>query len=118
MKNSLKGALLSGLVFPGLGQMVLQQAKRGAALMLITLLSMAVIVVKTVQKAFAVLEKMKAEGAAMDIRAVSDAAAQATTASESFLLNALLLVIVVCWIFGIVDAYRIGKRKDAAKQNR
>ena len=34
MKNSLKGALLSGLVFPGLGQVVLKHYKRGFALML------------------------------------------------------------------------------------
>ena len=34
MKNSMKGALLSGLVFPGLGQIALKRYRRGFALML------------------------------------------------------------------------------------
>lgn len=33
MNNSLKGALLSGVVFPGLGQIILKHYKRGIALM-------------------------------------------------------------------------------------
>jgi len=118
MKNSLKGALLSGLVFPGLGQMVLRHSRRGVALMLIVFLSLAVIVVKAVQKSLIVLEKIKAEGGIVDAGTISQTAAQATTASEGLMMNALLLLLVVCWIFGIIDAYRIGKKMDAAEQNR
>ena len=118
MKNSLKGALLSGLVFPGLGQMVLRHSGRGIALMLIVFLSLAVIVVKAVQKSLVVLEKIKAEGGTIDPGTISQTAAQATTASEGLMMNALLLLLVVCWIFGIVDDYRIGKKMDAAEQNR
>ncbi len=118
MKNSLKGALLSGLVFPGLGQMVLRHSGRGIALMLIVLGSFAVIVATAVQKSLVVLEKIEAQGGRIDTGTISQAAAQATTASEGLMMNALLLLFVVCWIFGVVDAYRIGKKMDAAVQNR
>jgi len=37
MSNSLKAALLSGLVFPGIGQVVLKRYRRGVVLMLIVL---------------------------------------------------------------------------------
>jgi len=118
MRSSLKGALLSGLVFPGLGQMVLRHFRRGVVLASIVFAGLAVIVVKAVQKSLVVLEKIKAEGGTIDTGTISQTAAQATTASEGLMMNALLLLLVVCWIFGIVDAYRIGKKMDAAEQNR
>ncbi len=112
MKQSLKGALFSGLVFPGLGQVILKHHKRGIALMLIVLACVSGIVVIAVQKAFAILEKIESEGGTLDMETISSAAAQASTASGSFVVNLLLLAILLCWIIGIVDAYRIGKRKD------
>ena len=50
MNNSLKGALLSGLVFPGLGQIMLKHYKRGFVLMLaITATLMAVLIKRMFQ---------------------------------------------------------------------
>jgi hypothetical protein len=112
MNNSLKGALLSGVVFPGLGQVRLKYYKRGIVLMLTVLASMMVIVLKTVQHAFAILEKIELEGGVIDLRTVTDAATQASSSSASVIYNLGFLLIVGCWIFGIVDAYRIGKKKD------
>lgn len=112
MKQSLRGALFSGLVFPGLGQVILKHHKRGIALMLIVLACVSGIVVIAVQKAFAILEMIESEGGTLDMGTISNAAAQASTASGSFIVNLLLVAILLCWIIGIVDAYRIGKRKD------
>jgi hypothetical protein len=42
MKNSLKGALLSGLVFPGLGQVFFRHYLRGIALMLVICVSLSI----------------------------------------------------------------------------
>jgi len=112
MNNSLKAALLSGVVFPGLGQVRLKYYKRGIVLMLTVLASMMVIVLKTVQHAFAILEKIELEGGVIDIQTVTDAATQASFTSDSLIYKLGFLLIVVCWIYGIVDAYRIGKKKD------
>ncbi len=46
MKNSLKGAFLSGLIFPGLGQIILKHYKRGTVIMLTVLVGMSVFIVK------------------------------------------------------------------------
>ena len=40
MNNSLKGALLSGLVFPGLGQIILKHHTRGIAFIIIVSVSL------------------------------------------------------------------------------
>jgi beta-lactamase regulating signal transducer with metallopeptidase domain len=117
MNNSIKGALLSGLVFPGLGQFVLKHYKRGIAFMLAILVGLSVIIVKASQQALAIVEKIQSEGGAIDMNTISKAATQASTTSESLTFNLVLLLIIVCWIIGIVDAYRLGRKKDIEERS-
>ncbi len=112
MNNSLKGAFWSGLVFPGLGQVVLKHYKRGAVIMLMVLISISVVVVKAVHSALAILEKIELESGAISMSTISNAATQASSTSGSLTFNFFLLLTILCWIFGVVDAYRIGKEKD------
>ncbi len=112
MNNSLKGAFLSGLIFPGLGQIVLKHYKRGAVIMLTVLASLSVVVVKAVQHALAIVEKIESEGGAISMSTISNAATQASATSGSLTFNLVLLLVTLCWIIGVVDAYRIGKKKD------
>ena len=112
MNNSLKGALLSGLIFPGLGQIVLKHYKRGAVIMLTVLVSLSVVVVKAVQHALAILDKIASEGGTISMSTISNAATQASNTSGSLTFNLVLLLAILCWIIAIVDAYRIGNRKD------
>jgi hypothetical protein len=112
MNNSIKGALLSGLIFPGVGQVVLKHYKRGIAFILAGSISLMVIVVKGVQQAFTVLEKIEAEGGVLSMNTIMNAVTQASTPPESLTFKLLLLFLILCWIFGVVDAYRVGKRKD------
>ena len=112
MNNSLKAAVLSGLIFPGLGQIVLKRYKRGAVIMLTVLVSLSVVVAKAVQHALAILEKIESEGGAISMSTILNTATQASTTSESFTFNLVLLLVALCWIIGVVDAYRIGKKKD------
>jgi len=112
MNNALKGALLSGLVFPGVGQAALKHFKRGLILMVTVFVGMAVIVVITVNQALTIFEKIMSEGGTIDMNTISNAATQATLSSGSLIINSLLLFIMMGWIFGVIDAYRIGKKKD------
>ncbi len=103
---------MSGFIFPGLGQVVLKRYKRGVVIMLTVLVSLSVVVVKTVQHALAILEKIESEGGAISMSTISNAASQASTASGSPTFNLVLLLVILCWVIGVVDAYRIGKKKD------
>ncbi len=117
MNNSLKGALLSGVVFPGLGQIILKHYKRGIALMLTVLVSLLVIVVKAVQQALTILEKINLEGGTINMSTISNIATQASTTFDSLIFNFVLLLMIFCWVIGVVDAYRIGKKKDLEEQS-
>ncbi len=112
MKNALKGVFWSGLVFPGLGQIVLKHYQRGVVILLTVLICMSIVVVKTVQDALTLMEKIESEGAAIDMSTLSSAAAQASATSESLLFTLVFWLLILCWVIGVVDAYRIGKRKD------
>lgn len=116
MKNAMKGALLSGLVMPGLGQVVLKSYKRGIALMLVVFAAFSVIVVKTVQHALTILETVASEGGSVDMESVANAANQATAAADSLVFNLAFGVIAICWVAGMVDAYYTGKKKDMEGQ--
>ena len=117
MNRSVKGAFLSGAVFPGLGQVVLKHYVRGIALMLAVSASLVVLVKRAVEQALAILERIQWEGGTIDMITISNAATQASTSSDSHTFNFLLFLIVFCWLIGIVDAYRIGKKKDLEEQS-
>lgn len=112
MNNAIKGMLLSGLVWPGLGQVVLKSYKRGIALMLFVLIAFIWVVVSASRQALAVLEKVASEGGAVDMESISHAASQATTAGDHLLSRLTLLLMLVCWLVGVVDAYATGRKID------
>ena len=118
MNRSLKGVLLSGLVFPGLGQIVLKRYKRGVLIIVATLVSLFGLVAKAVQLALVVLEKIQSEGGAIDMTAISEAVNQASTPSGSLFLYLVFLLVILCWVIGAVDAYLIGRRKDIEEKSK
>ena len=112
MNNSLKGALLSGLVYPGLGQVMLKYYKRGAVLMIAITVTLLAVLIKAVQQAFTILEKIESESGEIDMSTISSAATQAFTTSDSLIFKLLLWLVIFCWVIGVVDAYSIGRKKD------
>jgi hypothetical protein len=113
MKKSLKGALLSGLVFPGAGQLWLKCYLRGAALIVVVSAAMAVVVKNASQQAFAILEHMESEGGVIDIGAILNSAQRA---SDDAVIKAASALMVLCWVIGIIDAYLVGRKRDLADQ--
>ncbi|MBI9086182.1 MAG: hypothetical protein JEZ11_21460 [Desulfobacterales bacterium] len=112
MKNSLKAVLLSGLGFPGLGHMAIKEYKRGAVLMVATLVFLVEFVVKASQMAMSILEKVQAGGGTIDMDTIEAAANQSLDASGSFVLQFFLLMIGLCWVYGVIDAFQKGRKKD------
>ncbi len=112
MNNSLKGALLSGLVFPGVGQLVLRQYRRGVVMMLAASLALLAITFQAVEQAVRMLEKLNSESGLIDFDKIISAASQASTSSGTLVYYACLLLILLCWIVSVIDAYRIGNQKD------
>ncbi len=118
MRKSLKGALLSGLVFPGYGQFVMKRYKRGIALMIISFASLVVIGVKVQQQIFVILENIEYGDGAIDISGILNSVNLAGATSGYVIYRFASLLLLFCWIIGIIDAYRIGRRKDREEQQK
>lgn len=102
MKQSIKGAILSGLVIPGLGQMVLGHIARGLAFAAVAVTCTVYLVAKTVD---AVLQNL-------DGLEPSDIERLAGTIEVGS--GPVVWILLTCWVLGSVDAYRLGDRQDRA----
>ena len=91
---------------------MLRHYKRGIALMLAVSVGLLVVIVKVARLAFIILERIESQGRGVDVGGILEAAHQAFTASDSLIYGFVSLWITFCWIMGVVDAYRMGKKKD------
>lgn len=111
MKTSIKAALLSGLVFPGLGQMYLRRYVRGLVLMFLVLICLAVLIVRIVAGALRGLDAIQLQGGNVDMNAVTNLAASSSSQGDGY-SSLIWLGIAGCWLFAVIDAYRLGNEKD------
>ena len=112
MKKATKGALFSGLVFPGLGQIVLKHYLRGAIIVVTVLGSLTLFIMKAVENALTIVEQMELEGGSISMDDITEAANRASAASVDPTLNLALMVILFCWIAGTIDAWWVGRKMD------
>ena len=108
MKRSSRAALLSGLVFPGLGHISLKKYLRGFALIATSLVALAVIVTTAYQQAQLIVDQMASGQIPMETGAIAQAVSDSGNTTSRLIDNIALYVLVACWLIGIVDAYRLG----------
>ncbi|MFH1026179.1 MAG: DUF6677 family protein, partial [Nitrospirota bacterium] len=87
MKIAVKAALLSGFVFPGVGQIYLKRYLRGLIIMIPVLLGLTIIVGTAVAGALESLKKIQIqiEGGATDINTMLTLATSYSTHNDIFL---------------------------------
>ena len=112
MKRSSKAALLSGLLFPGIGHIVLKQYLRGSVLMLFSLLALSVIVTGISQRALTVVDRINSGDIPVDAVAIAEMVSNSTSAADSLIGNIAPLVLAACWLIGIIDSYRLGVAQE------
>ena len=115
MSNAMRAALVSGLLYPGLGQIILKRYRRGLLLMFSVSLCLLAMVVNIVQQLRALLAPLQSAGEPPDAAAIADVLSQASAIASSPAIGFASWALLFGWIFGIVDAYRIGKQRDAEK---
>jgi len=111
MTHALKAALWSGLVFPGLGQFVLKRKRRAVAFISVFAAGLALVIAQAYRKAVGILEGIQTAGGGLPLEAVSKAA-QAPASSDGGGMRLIYWALAACWIFAIIDAYRIGREID------
>jgi len=111
MQQAIKSALLSALIFPGLGQLSAGYKKRGWLIILINCVLLYLMMSEIVQQAYNVINTMQKRGIALDVEKVSNITSSLIDFSSNSYLNSLLIIIIISWGYAIFDAYRIPGKK-------
>lgn len=106
MKRSVKAALLSGLVFPGLGQLVLRRPLRGAAFLLPMALAVVYLLRRVLQLADTILTDLNSGALPFDPVAIAERVHASGGDDLSITLASWLCLL--CWIGSVADALWFG----------
>jgi hypothetical protein len=113
MKNSTKGMLLSGLVYPGLGQLVLGYVFPGIIFVLLATTGFSILLYCMMQRLWRVIDQI--------LPLLADRKLDVHTLIELLnrdfaggwgLENISVIGIVGCWLFAVGHAYFAGKKID------
>ncbi|HCN87739.1 MAG TPA: hypothetical protein DIT28_00940 [Oxalobacteraceae bacterium] len=110
MKKSMKAALWSALVFPGAGHFLLKRYARGLVLFVPTVLALLYLVNDMLQQAAVIADKIMSGAVPADVTAIT--ALVAAGGKDSTMLELAGYVLLVCWVAGMIDSYRIGNTED------
>jgi Asp/Glu/hydantoin racemase len=109
MKNSIKAALLSAFVFPGLGHIVLKNYLVGVLLAAIALISSSLLIANVVRRAMDIIESIQRGETPLDITVIRELITNQTSSAAAQQLEVATTILMITWIVGIVDSYRIGR---------
>ena len=105
MKPSIKAALLSALVFPGLGHFALGRRVRGCLFLVPAALCCIVLAQQIIARSSAIIEQLENGTLPPDPQAIY---AQLSGAPMAGTLGTLALVIAaICWAGSVIDAFFI-----------
>lgn len=110
MKKSIKAALMSALLFPGIGHIYLKKNLIGVGLIIVSISAIYVFITRAMEKAFEITDQLLMGNIPMDVAEITELVEKQTTGLEAQSLDMATAVIIICWLFGIIDSYRVGSR--------
>lgn len=112
MKKPMKAALLSAFIFPGLGHLHLKKYIPAVVLAGTAFAGLYFLIAKSVEAALQITEKIQSGEIQFDAATISELVSGQTAGAESQLLDIALAVLLVSWLIGIADSYRVGRAQD------
>ena len=112
MTRSIRAALLSGLIFPGIGHIVLKQYLRGSILMFSALIALSVIVTVAIQRALTIVDSINSGEIPVETGAITELVSNSISSADNLVVNISLAVVGTCWLIGIIDSYRLGITRE------
>tara|TARA_R110001592_G_scaffold78448_5_gene235312 strand:- start:90 stop:482 length:393 start_codon:yes stop_codon:yes gene_type:complete len=112
MNKSLKAALLSALILPGVGHFWLKKPLQGTLLTGITLICLYVLLNTVVDIAQRLSVQIQSGAIPVDITTIGERVSQQLAGSNAQLINIPTLILVICWVIGVLDSFRIGRSEE------
>lgn len=112
MSKTSKAVLLSALVFPGTGHFLLKKSVAGAVLFGASLGALYYLVVSAVEQARKIVEKIQSGEIQLDGLDITELVSNQLSGSETQTQSVATVVLILSWLIGIVDSYRVGRIQD------
>lgn len=117
MRASIKAAMLSALVFPGAGHLLLKSYKMAAVLATIAAGGTAILIMLAIDMATTLVDKIQRGEVSLDPDAIAAAINMHTTTAQAQSADLATYAIIIAWLLGTVDAYRRGQAIDKNPKN-
>lgn len=105
----MKAALLSAFIFPGVGHFFLKKPIPGAVLVGTALAALCLIATKAAERALQIAETIQSGEVQLDAAAIAELVSKQPMGTETQTLDIATAVLILCWLIGIVDSYRVGR---------
>ena len=112
MKLSLKSALFSALVGPGIGHLVLKSYRRAAVFIVATLAALYLILGHALDRVNAVVQKINSGQVSLDAESIRQALDESAKLAGANVASMAMFGLVAIWVIALFDAIRIGRFKD------
>ena len=112
MKKSTKAVLLSALVFPGTGHFLLKKYIPGVIIAGTAIFGLYVLIAGAVEKALQIAEKIQSGEVQPDVAAIAELVSKQPAGADAQLINIATAALVIAWLLGIIDSYRLGRLQD------
>jgi len=112
MKKIGQAVLLSALVFPGSGHFFLKRYIVGSMLFSVAIAATYFIVSGMINKALELANKIKSGEIQPDISVITELLLRQSIGGEFQLINIAVNSLIIVWLIGIADSYRIGRQLD------
>jgi TM2 domain-containing membrane protein YozV len=112
MKKSTKATLISALVIPGAGHIYLKKYIPGVALIGISCAGIYYLLSKAIEQSMQIVDQIQSGAVQPDMAAITDLVSKQSSGTQAEILNIITIIITICWLGGIIDAYRLGRAKD------
>jgi hypothetical protein len=115
VRYSIKAALLSALVFPGVGHLYLKRYLRGVLLAAGAAALSYFILSVALESAFDIVGKIQAGDIPPNVESISELVSKASQ-SNARSTDIATTILLALWVIGIVDSYREGRARDKSKE--
>ena len=97
--------------------MVLKRYLRGSILIILALGALSVMVTVATRLALATVDRIESGEIPAGMSNLTEIASASVSNADSQITNIAMVVLIVCWLFGIIDSYRLGRASDKSIDN-
>jgi hypothetical protein len=112
MKKSTTAGLLSAFVFPGAGHLYMKRFVPGMLLAGGAAWALYYLVSRLMSTALEITEALQRQGNTQDLDTVVNLVVERSQTAQSTSMGIASMALLVIWVIGFVDAYRLGRQQD------